>query len=710
MTRRTIAFANLLIGLLVSLSACWSGAPVPPSNAEPEPVAQALAADRADALMIYDADHRHVSEWGFQKVVKFYGLKLAEVDLSSTALTDALLRDDAQAYYPTVYIDAKTLETALDQQALALLKTAIRSGGINLFVSALQSGNARALRQLTDGEITGSAQRQDSSQDYIISSALPEITRELSGVVIQNDGAQQDFGLTLSAQPSHTQVIVAATDDQNEQYPLYARYQNGVGSVHVVSNLADPVLKHNRLEWLYRAVRSGDTFKQPWFAQLVPMMMFVRATAGDEAWHRNLDYVNLTLDDPSLRVERFDYQGILKEAILHNFHLTIAMPPAAYVKSERPVIELFRSYPERLSLVQHGNNHDGYEFYQYAVDQKDEFPARTFVAQEADLVEGRTRMEAHKHQTGIPYAPVMIFPYNIGPEQTLALLKRYNFQGTINSRDYPIDMERNETWDAYMYPAELAYNNLAVIGRTGPQKRAYPFNLFIDQPVFMYVHKDFFSDMQAFNTFADTINNAEGAVEWQSIDAIMKRLYLEKRNDDGSIDVMFFGNDVVVSNNDDTSRMYHLRRADDGTMPIHQVTISGVPSEYALADNQLSVNVMIHAGSARELTVRYGAADRDFTLAAADISVQRHGTTATIAVRIANVGPTAGPVSAEVFDGQPYASVSLGIGVAEQIKPNGSAAIRLDTAGPIGGQICVALDPYDVILETDENNNIACTH
>jgi hypothetical protein len=710
MTRRTIACGNLLIGALLILSACQSAAPTPPASAAREPAAPAAAPDRADALLIYDADNRHVAEWGFQKVVRFYGLKLAEVDLSSTALTDALLRDEAQRYYPTVYIDAKTLESALDQPALALLKTAIVSGGVNLFVGALQSERASALSALTDGQIIGSAPRQDSRQDYVISTELPDITRELSGVVIRNDGPQQDFGLTLSGRPSHTEVIVSATDDQSQLYPLYARYRSGAGSVYVESGRSDPVIKHNRLEWLYRATRTGDAFKQPWFAQITPLLMFVRGTAGDEAWHRDQDYVNLTLDDPSLRMERFDYQGILKEAILHNFHFTVAMPPEDYAKSERPVIELFRSYPERLSLAQHGNNHDGYEFYRYAVDQTDEFPARPLAAQEADLVEGRTRMEAHARQTGIPYAPVMIFPYNIAPRRTLALLKRYNYQGTINSQDYPIDMERSEAWDAYMYPAELAYSNIAVIGRTGPQKRAYPFNLFIDQPVFMYVHKDFFSDIQAFNGIADAINNAEGDVEWQSIDAIMKHLYLEKRNDDGSIDVMFFGNDLIVSNNADEPRMYHLRRADDGATPIDQLLINGAPSPYTLADGRLAVDALIHAGSARELTVRYGAADRDFTLAADDITVERHGATATIAARVRNAGPAAGPVSAEIFDGQPFAGVSLGIGVAEQIKSGAAAAIQLDQAALSGDQVCVALDPYDVILETDEGNNIACTH
>ena len=60
----------------------------------------------------------------------------------------------------------------------------------------------------------------------------------------------------------------------------------------------------------------------------------------------------------------------------------------------------------------------------------------------------------------------MIFPENIAPTDTLSLLKEYNFQGTINSQDYPVDGQRDTGWSSYMYPAELSYANFAVLGRT----------------------------------------------------------------------------------------------------------------------------------------------------------------------------------------------------------------------------------------------------
>ena len=42
------------------------------------------------------------------------------------------------------------------------------------------------------------------------------------------------------------------------------------------------------------------------------------------------------------------------------------MPPVTYTKTEQLVTQLFTTRDDRLSVVQHGNNHDGYEFYKYA--------------------------------------------------------------------------------------------------------------------------------------------------------------------------------------------------------------------------------------------------------------------------------------------------------------------------------------------------------
>jgi hypothetical protein len=679
--------------------------------AVPDQAAEVRESDLSDALLLYTSDNRHISEWGFQKVTDFYGLKRAEVDLKRTPLTDALLRDQAGAYYPTVFIDAKTLDSVLGRPGIDLLKRATRSGSVNLLVSALQSNNSPALRQLTNNELLGSTKLLDSHQDYLISNDFPQITRELTGLKLAHDSPQLDYGLTIAPNATHVNILTQATDDAATQYPIFARYQNGSGSVFALSSAVDQTLKFNRLEWHYRASRERGEFSQQHFSQLVPTMMFVRFSGGDETWHRDQDYANFTLDDPALQSSKFDYQGILQQAIAHDFHFTVAMPPKYYDTSDPTVTELFLAYPNRLSVVQHGNNHDGYEFFKYAAEPGDEYPPRPLDLQEENIVEGRTRMEAHLRRTGIAYAPVMIFPYNIAPLETLMLLKQYNYQATINSLDVPLGVKRANQWDSYMYPAELAYNSFAVIGRSGPGADPYPFELFIDHPVLIYGHKDMFdkNGIEALNPISDAINGLSGEVEWQSIDQIAKHLYLQKNNDDGSTDVMFFGNNVIITNDTDEQRVFHLRRKEDGHIPIHSVIAADTPVDYAVVSDSLQISLPVPAQTSREIRIVYGTANKDFTLSAADITLRGAQTTGKISANIHNQGGAAGPVSVEIFDGDPETGgLSVGIATAHRIEPGGSGEAKLDSVALNSTTICVVADPYDIILESDEANNTAC--
>jgi hypothetical protein len=573
--------------------------------------AAGLPVDRTDALILQVAT-KTPSDTGFEKVLRFYGLKRLNVDLSRTAVTDALLRDETGAYYPSVFIDGSNLtSTLLSSGELQVLRNAITVGGVHLYVGALRSSNNAPLQTLTAGEVVGSSSVTDSHKDYTISTLQPEVTRELSGLTITHNSAQTDFALNVSASATHTQILVTSTDNSQQSYSVFAHYQNGTGSVFVASNDADSYLAYNTLSDNYAATASGNSFVQQRFAQIVPMMMFVRYSAGNEAWHRNHDYANFTLDDPPLQTlpTGADFDGILQHAIAHNFHFTLAFMPKNYDSVDPAVASLFLNNPDRFSLVQHGNNHDGYEFYKYTTQPGDPYPARPLADQEADIVEGMARMQALSQSTGLPYAQTMIFPFNISPADTLTLLKKYNFQATINSQDYPLDGARAWTWNSYAYPAEMEYSNFAVIKRYGPDSEPFPLDLFVDKPIFMYEHPPYFATRGAgaFDGVADSINALQGDVEWRSLDYIMKHLDMEKTDDDGSVEVQFYGRDLIVNNETDSGTTYHLTRAETLNVPIYAVTVDGAPAAYSVSGGILQVDTVVPAHGSRELVITYGS-------------------------------------------------------------------------------------------------------
>ena len=133
-----LAVAGLLLAIIAPMvRSVHFGSPSPVASAAGLPV------DRTDALLLQTST-KTPSDNGFEKVLRFYGLKRLNVDLGKTAVTDALLRDETGAYYPSVFIDGSNLTPALlSSGELQVLRNAITSGGVHLYVGALRSTTTR---------------------------------------------------------------------------------------------------------------------------------------------------------------------------------------------------------------------------------------------------------------------------------------------------------------------------------------------------------------------------------------------------------------------------------------------------------------------------------------------------------------------------------------------------------------------------------------
>ena len=547
----------------------------------------------------------------FSKISEHYGLRCKVIDLSTTALTDSLLRDENGEYLKAAFINNYTPENPayLDPNEIGILKEAVETGGVSLLVLTEEITNSREslLKKVTDNVIIGATYPADSSTDYVISDSFPEITREFTGLKLSHAGPQTDFAITLSPNSaSNIDIIVSATDDSSKLYPIFGRYRKGKGSIFILGTKNGKSLQNTQMEELY------DTQH---FSKIVPIMMFLRYSSGDEVWHKETDYANLTIDDPFL-VEPYgnlEFKGLLTSMQTHDFHTTIAFIPWNYDRSNPKVVRLFLDHSDRFSIAIHGNNHDHYEFYKYG-----KVPLKE---QQKDIIQALHRMEEFKKSTGIPYDKIMIFPHGIAPAKTLELLKRNDFVATVNNQDVPLETKRPESTFYGMEPAIMDYANFALLKRCSAQgyriwsfKKAksdidvapYAFDLFIDKPVLILAHQDFFvSGIDAFNSTADKINDLAGEIRWTSLGDILKHLYLEKTNDDGSVDVRMYGNKLVLSNKSGSKRLYHIRKKETLSLPTSKVTINGVEANYIVENDTLKVDEVIPLGESLELEIIY---------------------------------------------------------------------------------------------------------
>jgi len=569
-----------------------------------------FAVDFYDTVLL-TTSLQHNPDINFQKLCEYYGLRCKVIDLSTITLTDSLLRDEGGEYLKAALINDHPLENPAypDSSEIEILKNGVEIGGISLFIFIEEIANSREslLKKLTDNVITGAIYPTDSSTDYIVSDSFPEITREFTGLKLSYPAPQTDFAITVSRNStSNIDIIASATDDSFRLYPVFIRYRKGNGSIFVSGTKYTESLGNTQMKELYNTRH---------FSKIVPIMMFLRYSCGDECWHRETDYANLTIDDPFL-VEPYgnlEFKGLLTSMETHNFHTTVAYIPWNYDRSTPEVIKLFLGHPDRYSIAIHGNNHDHYKFYNYNKEPLKE--------QEKDIIEALNRMKEFRKLTGIPYDKIMIFPHGIAPEKTLEFLKKYNFVATVNNQDAPLETKRPQSTFYGIEPAIMDYANFAALKRhstqgyriwsfrkakSGIEVAPYVFDLFIDKPVLIVAHQDFFfSGIDAFNSTADAINNLAGEVKWTSLGNILKHLYLEKTNDDGSVDVRMYGNKLVLSNKSGSKKLYHIRKKETLNVPISKVTINGAETNYIVENDTLKVHEVIPLRDSMELEIIY---------------------------------------------------------------------------------------------------------
>ncbi len=407
----------ITIGLGVGLDRPASAAQPPTHTSphaafpvEPIPVERSIgtSANVEHALLLYDSSRPSNVDVNFCKIVEYYGQRCAKIALDLADLTDASLRDEQGNYFWLIGMSADTLSAnpaLLTDEELDLLETAVERGGAKLSISKAHEGiDPDLLARLTDGAVIGVAQ-SNAAGGWIVSDAAPEITGVFTGQVFSPvNQPQRDFSLLLD-EPARVTPLIGAVDTRGLADPMLMKYEKGQGTIFIESGEPCPSLDATPLFNVYYWSR---------FSQIVPLMITTRYAFGDRAWHSKHLYANLVIDDPTLTepYHKMSYVALLRAMKAHDFHTTIAFIPANWKESRPPVVTLFRVNPDRFSLIQHGNNHDGYEFYKYSVSPEDKYPARPLIDQEADIIEGMKRMEMHFARTGIPWDKVMLYPWN----------------------------------------------------------------------------------------------------------------------------------------------------------------------------------------------------------------------------------------------------------------------------------------------------------
>ena len=555
----------------------------------------------ADMVLIRSAGEMPSEQHELEIASQFYGLDLTVVTAGEPA--DQILASVRRSATVAVVIEADTL-ASLDQKEL--LRALHRTGGSNvplLILGITPETNPGLLRTWSGGPVAGVQPLSTAGSLHYLVGNLAGVTDQLTGLEIPAPG--DDAFFFTGGNSSLAKAVISLTNG-TQVAPVFLELEVNQQRIFLLCKKRPP---HSEAE------RGGENTETV-FAELAPVMIFVKYCAGDRGWHALYHDANLTIDDPWLREPygHLDYKDLLTEMERHNFHTTIAFIPWNYDRSEQPVAELFRSHPERFSICVHGDNHDHKEF--------DDYESKSLGLQIAALRQSLARMEKFQALTGIPYDKVFVFPHNIGSERILEQLKTYNFDATVNSLSVPMDRTRPASSLFTLRPVTLSFGDFPSVARYGaamPNPTTFiAINEFLDNPIFFYGHQDLFAKgIGAFDEVADDVNRIEPDMRWRSLGEMAKHLYLVRLREDANYDVLTFSGSLDLDNTSARNSVFYVQKPESDSSAIASVSVEGRPVPFELNGGSLRLSIAIPTGQSRRVIIRY---KNDLDLASVSIA------------------------------------------------------------------------------------------
>ena len=158
----------------------------------------------------------------------------------------------------------------------------------------------------------------------------------------------------------------------------------------------------------------------------------------------------------------------------------------------------------------------------------------------------------------------MVFPHAVAPEQTFALLATYGFSGTANSSNIPMGAQQPHDLDSLLRPSTTEYGGLLSLLRYSVSdvipRPELAIQMFLGSPLLFYSHENLFENgSQAFDSYADFLNQNDPKVKWANLGEIARHSHLLRQRSDGNFDVLRLASDF---------RDIHLSRSKLGSAVI----------------------------------------------------------------------------------------------------------------------------------------------
>jgi hypothetical protein len=268
-------------------------------------------------------------------------------------------------------------------------------------------------------------------------------------------------------------------------------------------------------------------------AALLPLLHFLRARTEAIRWQPPTARASLLFDDPNLHWPSYGFVklGELgRHAGEHGYHVALATVPLDAWFAHPAALRALLESDGAISLLVHGNDHDGGELGR--------------VAREADAVslaaQALRRVGAFGRRTGVNVDRVMVPPHEACSQATLGGLRRCGFEAITMTRPYPWVEFEPHSWLARPEqtgplvgwgPAEFVEGVPTLLRHpiAGRSTAELTLRAFLDQPLILYGHhEDALGGPEALLEAVEEVNGI-GPSNWCSLSEIAATSFETRR-------------------------------------------------------------------------------------------------------------------------------------------------------------------------------------
>jgi hypothetical protein len=146
--------------------------------------------------------------------------------------------------------------------------------------------------------------------------------------------------------------------------------------------------------------------------------------------------------------------------------------------------------------------------------------------------------------------------------------------------------------------------------------------LFLDLPVMLHAHHDFFEDgIDHFNSIAMMVNRIQPKVVWASLGGVALNLYLQRRLDN-KVEVLSFSPQMVLKNTYEEPTLWSVTKREDGSVPIGSVQVDGIEHAFTYDGNFVRMNIPMDPGTEKKVVIQYKDMGGNRTFADEKIDVE----------------------------------------------------------------------------------------